>query len=50
MRCPRCQHENRQGATFCNACGLPLKASTPTGRLAPSYAEVTTALNEALEQ
>jgi len=50
MRCPRCQHENPQGATFCNECGVPLKASTPTGRSAPSYAAVTTALSEALEQ
>src|SRR5262245_32999209 len=24
MRCPHCQHENREGARFCAACGSPL--------------------------
>src|SRR5712691_2736015 len=24
MQCPRCQHENREGAKFCEACGAPL--------------------------
>src|SRR5216117_2542670 len=26
MRCPHCQHENRQGARFCGACGALLEA------------------------
>ena len=49
MRCPRCQHENRQQAKFCGACGTPLTAN-PSGPPAPSYAEITSALSEALEQ
>jgi hypothetical protein len=49
MRCPRCQHENRPQATFCEACGTPLSANA-TGPPGPSYAELTSALSEALEQ
>jgi two-component system, NtrC family, sensor kinase len=49
MRCPRCQHENRPQATFCEACGTPLSAN-PTAPPGPSYAEITSALSEALEQ
>jgi signal transduction histidine kinase len=49
MHCPRCQHENRPQATFCEACGTPLTAN-PSGPPAPSYAEITSALSEALEQ
>jgi double zinc ribbon protein/adenylate/guanylate cyclase family protein len=29
MRCPRCQHENRGGARFCEACGGPLTQTCP---------------------
>jgi class 3 adenylate cyclase/tetratricopeptide (TPR) repeat protein len=29
MRCPRCQHENREGARFCEACGGPLPQTCP---------------------
>jgi class 3 adenylate cyclase len=29
MRCPRCQHENREGARFCEACGGPLTQTCP---------------------
>ena len=49
MRCPRCQHENPSGQKFCGACGTPLTAN-PNGPPARSYAEVTSALSEALEQ
>jgi two-component system, NtrC family, sensor kinase len=49
MRCPRCQHENRAQATFCEACGTPITAN-PSGPPAPSYAEITNVLSEALEQ
>jgi GAF domain-containing protein len=35
---------------FCGECGTPLKAVHPSGPPAPSYAEVTSALSEALEQ
>src|SRR4029453_7935992 len=49
MRCPRCQHENAARMKFCGACGTPLTAN-PSGPPAPSYAEITSALSEALEQ
>ena len=39
----------RPQATFCGACGTPLSAN-PSGPPAPSYAEITSALSEALEQ
>jgi two-component system NtrC family sensor kinase len=54
MRCPRCQHENRPQATFCEECAGPLNAASPT---AQSYADLKTevetlrqALTEAVEQ
>jgi two-component system NtrC family sensor kinase len=49
MHCPGCQHENRPQATFCEACGTPL-SDNATGPPGPSYAELTGALSEALEQ
>jgi signal transduction histidine kinase len=49
MPCPRCQHENRPQATFCEACGIPLTAN-PSGPPTLSYAEITSALGEAVEQ
>jgi class 3 adenylate cyclase len=30
MRCPHCQHENREGARFCAACGRSLASRCPT--------------------
>ncbi len=54
MRCPRCQHENRPQAKFCEECGSPFKGASPT---APSDADPTSeverlkrALTESLEQ
>ena len=54
MRCPRCQHENRPQAKFCEECGSPFKGASPT---VPSYADPTSeverlkrALTESLEQ
>src|SRR5262245_7162484 len=29
MQCPQCQHENREGAKFCNECGTKLEAACP---------------------
>jgi Tetratricopeptide repeat len=49
MPCPRCQHENRPQATFCEECANPFTAM-PSGPPAPSYAEITSALSEALAQ
>ena len=54
MPCPRCQHENRPQAKFCEECGSPCKGASPT---AASYADpkselesLRQALTEALEQ
>ena len=29
MQCPQCQHENREGARFCDECGSPLALHCP---------------------
>src|SRR5262245_22798586 len=50
MKCPRCQQENRPNAKFCDECGTRLKAVGTNDPPAPSYAEVTSRLKEALEQ
>src|SRR5262245_53305518 len=50
MPCPRCQRENSRTMKFCGECGTPLTAATSSSPPAPSYAEVTRALSEALEQ
>ena len=54
MPCPRCQHENRPQAKFCEECGTPLTDASSTAR---SYADpksevesLRRALTEALEQ
>jgi two-component system, NtrC family, sensor kinase len=49
MHCPRCQHENAPRIKFCGECGTPL-TTNPSGPPAPSYAEITSALTESLEQ
>src|SRR5215469_10256440 len=50
MTCPRCQHENRPTARFCEDCAAPLQPVSAGGPPVPSYAEVTSALSEALER
>jgi two-component system, NtrC family, sensor kinase len=50
MKCPRCQHENRATAKFCEDCAAPLMVESQGRPHASSYAEVTRALSEALEQ
>jgi two-component system, NtrC family, sensor kinase len=50
MKCPRCLHGNAPTVKFCGECGTPLTTATPSGPPAPSYAEITSALSEALEQ
>ena len=54
MPCPRCQHENRPQAKFCEECASPLNVASSTAR---SYADLKSeveslrrALTEALEQ
>jgi signal transduction histidine kinase len=49
MKCPRCQQDNASEQKFCGECGTPLRAVGSTGVPAPSYAEVTSVLSEALE-
>jgi signal transduction histidine kinase len=50
MKCPRCQQDNPSEQKFCGECGTPLKAVSHADRPGLSYADVTSALNEALEQ
>ena len=54
MHCPRCQHENRPQARFCEECASPFKEASPTTQ---SYADLKTeveslrrALTESVEQ
>src|SRR5262245_13629506 len=51
MKCPRCQQDNPiPDAQFCPRCGAPVKHAEESGPPAPSYAEVTGALREAVER
>src|SRR5215470_8771026 len=50
MTCPRCQHENRAAAKFCEECGTPLQQPAGNSQPAPSYADVQRSATEALEQ
>ena len=50
MKCPRCQQDNPIEQKFCGECGTPLEAVGHIDPAAPSYAEVTRALSEALDQ
>ena len=54
MHCPRCQHENRPQAKFCEECTGPLKEASPTARSnTDPKSEVESlrqALTEAVEQ
>jgi GAF domain-containing protein len=55
MRCPRCQHENRPQATFCEKCGSPFKGASPITRslaedLKAEVESLRQALTEAVEQ
>ena len=50
MPCPRCQHENRSDARFCDRCGTPLAPSAGSAEPAPSYSDLRRSLTEAGEQ
>jgi signal transduction histidine kinase len=50
MKCPRCQQQNPTNQKFCGECGTPLQPVSPTDPAVPSYAEVKSALSEALDQ
>jgi two-component system, NtrC family, sensor kinase len=53
MHCPRCQHENRPQAKFCEECARPLNAASPSSQSDADASEVERlkrALTESLEQ
>jgi two-component system, NtrC family, sensor kinase len=50
MTCPRCQHENRAAAKFCEACGTPLLRLGGSALPAPPYDDLQRSLTEAQEQ
>jgi GAF domain-containing protein len=50
MKCPRCQHDNRPAAKFCEACGTPFKLQNQGVPPEASYTDLQRALTEALEQ
>jgi signal transduction histidine kinase len=50
MKCRRCQQDNATKQKFCGECGTPLRAVGSTGVPERSYADVTSALSEALEK
>jgi len=50
MQCPRCQHENRPPAKFCEECATPLQRLEASAQPAPSYVDVQRSLTEALDQ
>jgi hypothetical protein len=50
MKCPRCEHENRATAKFCEECGTLLHRLEATIQLAPSYGDLQRSLTEMREQ
>src|SRR5215469_16290511 len=50
MTCPRCQHENRAAAKFCEECSAPLLRLGGSAQPAPSYTDLQRVATEALEQ
>ena len=45
MTCPRCQHENRAAARFCEECGTPLRRPEASAQPTPSYADLQRSLD-----
>jgi len=50
MKCPRCEHENRTDAEFCEKCGTPLTRSSGADAREASYADPTAAVGAALDR
>src|SRR5258705_2802644 len=50
MQCPRCQHENRPQAKYCDDCGTPLQRLEGAVQPVPSHPELQRSLTEALDQ
>jgi uncharacterized membrane protein YvbJ len=41
MQCPKCQHENRDGAKFCDECGTKVGDTAPASKVViPSLEEI----------
>ena len=40
MQCPRCQHDNRPQAKFCEECGRPLRRTNASGSPGASHADL----------
>jgi len=54
VECPKCQHENPEGAKFCNGCGFDLASSQPSGERRQAtivFSDLSgyTAMNERLD-
>ena len=50
MKCPRCQHDSRPRAKFCDECGSPFTSRDQGASPVASDTELQRALREALEQ
>jgi GAF domain-containing protein len=50
MKCPRCQHDGRSAAKFCEECATPFALPKEGDPPAASYGELQRALTEALDQ
>src|SRR5215467_9953108 len=50
MTCPRCEHENRAAAKFCEECGTPLRRPEGSAHPALPYEDLQRSLTEAQEQ
>ena len=50
MKCPRCQHDSRPRAKFCDECGSPFTSRDQGASPVASDIELQRALREALEQ
>jgi GAF domain-containing protein len=50
LKCPRCQQDNPARAKFCLECGAPCQGAHEGGPSAEPYADLRSALTEALEQ
>ena len=50
MKCVRCQQENAPTTKFCGECGTPLTAANAGSPPVSSYAEIASALSEALDR
>jgi len=51
MKCPNCQHENPEGAKFCNECGSKLQLACPEcGKVNPTGSKFCNECGERLER